>query len=181
DAPCRAARVHALRLRPLEGRHRRLRLQEELGIRADPARLRPLGREPRGQSAQPPIPAADRLVAAAAPVARQRARSRHRAGARLMGDILFLAHRIPYPPDRGDKIRSWQMLRHLAGLARVHLACFADDAADAAHLPALRATLGEALGEAHVAVRNGSRAIAGLAALATGKPVSLTLFDAPGL
>ncbi len=98
-----------------------------------------------------------------------------------MGDILFLAHRIPYPPDRGDKIRSWHMLRHLAGLARVHLACFADDAADAAHLTALRAALGEALGEAHVAVRSGSRAVAGLAALATGKPLSLTLFDAPGL
>ena len=22
-----------------------------------------------------------------------------------MGDILFLAHRVPYPPDSGDKIR----------------------------------------------------------------------------
>ena len=54
-----------------------------------------------------------------------------------MSDILFLAHRIPFPPDRGDKIRSWHLLKALGQLARVHLACFADDAADAAHLPAL--------------------------------------------
>ena len=65
-------------------------------------------------------------------------------------ELLFLAHRIPYPPNRGDKIRSWHILRHLARRATVHLACFADDAADAAHLPALREALGGSLGEAFV-------------------------------
>lgn len=62
-------------------------------------------------------------------------------------ELLFLAHRIPYPPDRGDKIRSWHVLRHLARHARVHLACFADDEADASYLPALREALGDSLGE----------------------------------
>ena len=95
--------------------------------------------------------------------------------------ILFLAHRIPYPPDRGDKIRSWHLLKHLAGLARVHLACFADDAADAAHLPALREALDGRLGEAHVEVRRTGRAAAGLRALLQGRPVSLTLFDSARL
>jgi sugar transferase (PEP-CTERM/EpsH1 system associated) len=66
-------------------------------------------------------------------------------------ELLFLAHRIPYPPDRGDKIRSWNILRHLGRHAKVHLACFADDAADAAHLPALREAMGESLGETFVA------------------------------
>ena len=94
-----------------------------------------------------------------------------------MKDILFLAHRIPYPPDRGDKIRSWHLLQHLATSGRVHLACFADDAADAAHLPALRAALGDRLGEAHVEIRTRGKALAGARALAAGKPVSLTLFD----
>ena len=94
-----------------------------------------------------------------------------------MKDILFLAHRIPYPPDRGDKIRSWHLIRHLAGLARVHLACFADDAADAAHLPALREALGGRLGEARVEVRRAGKAVAGARALLADKPVSLTLFD----
>lgn len=94
-----------------------------------------------------------------------------------MAETLFLAHRIPYPPDRGDKIRSWHLLRHLGTLGRVHLACFADDEEDKAHLPALREAMGGALGEAHVEVRTLGKAAAGLRALVTGKPVSLTLFD----
>ncbi len=48
-------------------------------------------------------------------------------------EILFLAHRIPFPPDKGDKIRSWRLLKYLAGRFRVHLACFVDDPADFAH------------------------------------------------
>ncbi|WP_313534279.1 TIGR03087 family PEP-CTERM/XrtA system glycosyltransferase [Sphingomonas sp.] len=47
-----------------------------------------------------------------------------------MGDILFLAHRIPFPPDRGDKIRAYHLLRHLAQDHRVHLVAFADDPED---------------------------------------------------
>ncbi|HEV2818817.1 MAG TPA: TIGR03087 family PEP-CTERM/XrtA system glycosyltransferase [Allosphingosinicella sp.] len=99
----------------------------------------------------------------------------------MMRDILFLAHRIPYPPDRGDKIRSWHVLRHLSTLARVHLACFADDERDAAHLPALRAALGDRLGEVHVEVRTRSKVAAGAIALVEGRPVSLALFDSPKL
>ena len=94
-----------------------------------------------------------------------------------MAELLFLAHRIPFPPDRGDKIRSWHVLRHLAQRARVHLACFADDGADAAHLEGLRAALGDRLGEVHVEVRTTSKAAAAANALRTGKPLSLTLFD----
>src|SRR4051812_43542436 len=54
-----------------------------------------------------------------------------------MKDILFLAHRIPYPPDKGDKIRAWNVLRHLAERYRVHLATFIDapeDVAGGGHL-----------------------------------------------
>ena len=98
-----------------------------------------------------------------------------------MKDILFLAHRIPFPPDRGDKIRSWHLLRHMATLGRVHLACFADDEADAAHLAGLREALGDRLGDCHVEVRTRGRAAAGARALIAGKPVSLTLFDSPSL
>lgn len=55
-----------------------------------------------------------------------------------MADILFLAHRIPYPPNKGDKIRSWNLLAHLAKRHRVYLGCFVDDPADFAHLPFLQ-------------------------------------------
>ena len=62
-----------------------------------------------------------------------------------MKEVLFLAHRIPFPPDRGDKIRSFNIVKRLAGAARVHVAAFADDAADAAHEAGLRAELGDGL------------------------------------
>lgn len=55
-----------------------------------------------------------------------------------MPDLLFLSHRIPYPPDKGDKIRSWHALSHLADHFRVHLGCFVDDPADLAHEAMLR-------------------------------------------
>jgi sugar transferase (PEP-CTERM/EpsH1 system associated) len=97
-------------------------------------------------------------------------------GSRETG-ILFLAHRIPYPPNRGDKIRSWHMLRRIAGLAQVHLACFADDEADAAHLPALREALGGRLGEVHLEVRRTTRFAAAAQALRSGRPISLAMFD----
>ena len=100
---------------------------------------------------------------------------------RRSSDILFLAHRIPFPPDRGDKIRSWHLLQHLSRLAKVHLACFADDEADAAHLSALRKALRRRLGEAHVEVRRAGKAAAGARALIGGRPVSLTLFDSRAL
>jgi glycosyltransferase involved in cell wall biosynthesis len=53
-----------------------------------------------------------------------------------MARLLFLAHRIPYPPTKGDKIRAWHMLEHLAARHRVSLGCLVDDPADLAHLPA---------------------------------------------
>jgi hypothetical protein len=40
-----------------------------------------------------------------------------------MGDILFLAHRVPFPPDRGDRIRSHALLYALARLAPVDVGC----------------------------------------------------------
>jgi hypothetical protein len=98
-----------------------------------------------------------------------------------MLETLFLAHRIPFPPDRGDKIRTFHELKHLASLGRVHLACLADDEADAANLDGLREAIGPALGEAHVEVRRISKVAAGLRAIAQGRPVSLTLFDSPAL
>ena len=85
-------------------------------------------RRARPIRSSPQIPPAGRRLAAAAALAGQPARPADRAGARMMPEILFLAHRIPYPPDRGDKMRSWHILRHLGSLATVHLAAFADDA-----------------------------------------------------
>lgn len=47
-----------------------------------------------------------------------------------MKDLLFLAHRIPYPPNKGDKIRSYHFLKHLTSTYNIHLGTFIDDAND---------------------------------------------------
>ncbi len=45
--------------------------------------------------------------------------------------LLFLVHRIPYPPNKGDKIRSFHELRALVERGHeVHLLAFADDLND---------------------------------------------------
>jgi sugar transferase (PEP-CTERM/EpsH1 system associated) len=91
-----------------------------------------------------------------------------------MADILFLAHRVPYPPDRGDKIRSFNILRHLAQRHRVHLGTFADDEADQAHAAALAPLVHRCHVEVHARGRAASlarglltRAPASVAALAS--------------
>lgn len=51
--------------------------------------------------------------------------------------VLFLAHRIPWPPNKGDKVRSFNILRHLARRHRVFLACFVDQPEDWQHVERL--------------------------------------------
>ena len=55
-----------------------------------------------------------------------------------MDGLLFLAHRIPYPPNKGDKIRSFHLLRHLGARHAVHLGAFVDDPADWQYAEALK-------------------------------------------
>jgi sugar transferase (PEP-CTERM/EpsH1 system associated) len=47
-----------------------------------------------------------------------------------MEEILYLVHRIPFPPNKGDKIRSYHLLKHLSQRYRVHLGTFIDDKED---------------------------------------------------
>ena len=89
-----------------------------------------------------------------------------------MNELIFLAHRIPFPPDRGDRIRSFHMLRHIAAKRPVHLLGFVDNEADrkaAKELMPMLASL-------HIEVRRKSKLRAGIEALALGEPVSITAF-----
>jgi len=45
-------------------------------------------------------------------------------------NILYIAHRIPYPPNKGDKIRSFNEIKYLSQRHEIHLACLADDPKD---------------------------------------------------
>jgi hypothetical protein len=69
-----------------------------------------------------------------------------------MDDLLFLSHRIHYPPDKGDKSRAWHFLRHLAERYRVHLACFVATSA-----PAFAEAIRRHLAEGGAAIGNRAR------------------------
>ena len=55
-----------------------------------------------------------------------------------MAKILYLAHRIPYPPNKGDKIRSWHFLKHIMDHHDVSLGYFVDDPDDREHMAFLK-------------------------------------------
>lgn len=57
---------------------------------------------------------------------------------RLMGNLLYLVHRLPFPPNKGDKVRSYHLLKHLAQRHRVFLGTFVDDSEDLPHVPKLQ-------------------------------------------
>lgn len=62
----------------------------------------------------------------------------HKAACVKPMNILYVAHRIPYPPDKGDKIRSFHQVQYLGKRHNVWCACFVDDPADRRHLATLR-------------------------------------------
>jgi sugar transferase (PEP-CTERM/EpsH1 system associated) len=87
-----------------------------------------------------------------------------------LAEILFLAHRIPYPPTKGDKIRAWHFLAHLARTHVVHLACFVDDPEDWQYADHLRTICAEC----HFAAMSRARTWrAGLGALARNEAASV--------
>lgn len=60
-----------------------------------------------------------------------------------MQHLLYLPHRIPFPPNKGDKVRSYHLLKYLSGRYRVHLGTFVDDPADWQHVEATKKFCGE--------------------------------------
>ncbi len=89
-----------------------------------------------------------------------------------MREILFLAHRIPWPADRGDKIRSHHILKRLCEMAPVHVGTFADNERDMNFV----GEMDEILASSHVELRSKPQWRAGVEALLTGQPVSVCSF-----
>lgn len=87
--------------------------------------------------------------------------------------VLFLSHRIPFPPNRGDKIRSHHVLQALAALPYpVHAGCFADNLADKVE----EGALAQRTASYCLIRRKKPLWLAGVQALLQRKPVSLTAF-----
>lgn len=92
--------------------------------------------------------------------------------------ILFLAHRIPYPPNKGDKIRAFHEIHHLARRHEVHLACLVDREEDFTHVRHL-----ETICKSVTAVRLGkvSAYLGAAASLIRGEPLSPGYFSSDTL
>jgi sugar transferase (PEP-CTERM/EpsH1 system associated) len=88
-------------------------------------------------------------------------------------NLLFLSHRIPYPPDKGDKIRSWHLLKHLASQWRVHLGAFVDDPDDWRHAPVLKNICADVKLQR---IEPTSRKLRSLTGLLTGEALSLPYY-----
>lgn len=86
---------------------------------------------------------------------------------------LYLAHRIPYPPNKGDKIRSWRTLEHLAARFSVHLCAFVDDAADFQHEDHLR---GVCESVALVPLDRRAATLKSAVGLLTGEPLTMPYY-----
>jgi sugar transferase (PEP-CTERM/EpsH1 system associated) len=89
--------------------------------------------------------------------------------------ILALTHRLPYAPNRGDRIRSYHLLRTLAGHADVHLVSFADRD-DVRHVGSLETWLSSVTLTFPTRLRN--LATAGLS-LSGQRPLTHTLLSSP--
>jgi len=93
-------------------------------------------------------------------------------------NILYLTHRVPYPPDKGDRIRNYHVLRHLAERATVHLACLADEPVPAETVAALTPWCARL---ATVPVGRPGRWLGALTALVRGGSLSAGAFSSAGL
>jgi sugar transferase (PEP-CTERM/EpsH1 system associated) len=92
--------------------------------------------------------------------------------------VLYLVHRLPYPPNKGDKVRSYHVLKHLAARHEVHLGTFIDDPDDEQHLPRVR----EMCTSLHAARLNSRTAkLLSLRGLLTGEALSLPYYRDAGL
>ena len=91
-----------------------------------------------------------------------------------MEDILYLVHRIPYPPNKGDKIRSFHLLKHLAQSYKVHVGAFVDDPDDWRYAEALAQLAG---GEIKLLPLNSRMAtLKSALGLLTGEPLTLRYY-----
>lgn len=95
-----------------------------------------------------------------------------------MANVLYLVHRLPFPPNKGDKVRSYHLLKHLVQRHRVFLGTFIDDPEDEAHVGEL-SHLCPDLHIERVNARWGK--VQALRGLLTGEALSLAFYRRPSL
>jgi sugar transferase (PEP-CTERM/EpsH1 system associated) len=93
-------------------------------------------------------------------------------------DLLLLVHRIPFPPNKGDKIRSYHLLRHLAKTYTVHLGTFVDDPEDFKHVETVKQWCGES---AFIHLNPMLAKLRSVTALLANRPLSLDYYRSAAL
>jgi sugar transferase (PEP-CTERM/EpsH1 system associated) len=88
-------------------------------------------------------------------------------------ELLYLVHRFPYPPDKGDKIRSFHLLKHLSQRYRIHLGTFIDDEMDRKYLERVRDMCAETC---FLDLYPRSARIRSLSGLLSGRPLTLPYY-----
>ena len=88
--------------------------------------------------------------------------------------ILFLSQRVPYPPNRGDKIITWRLVERFSREHEVTIVCFSHDEDDEKAARFLREEKGIKTITIPINLRN--KKIQSLPLLLTGKPLTLGVF-----
>jgi sugar transferase (PEP-CTERM/EpsH1 system associated) len=87
--------------------------------------------------------------------------------------MFFICQRVPFPPDRGDKITTFNEIRHLSTQHEVHVFCLADGRRDLDNIPGLR----HAQSVTAVPVNGWMSKLRALKAMFAGEPLSVAAFN----
>ncbi|MCG7587465.1 TIGR03087 family PEP-CTERM/XrtA system glycosyltransferase [Photobacterium sp. OFAV2-7] len=88
--------------------------------------------------------------------------------------LLYLCHRIPYPPNKGDKIANYHILKFLSRHFDVYLGCFIDDPFDLQYRAKVEQYCKESL---FVQISPAYCKLKGVTALFTGQPITLPYYS----
>ena len=92
-------------------------------------------------------------------------------------NVLYLTHRLPYLPNRGDRIRAYHMLREMTRFARVSVFSYVHDDQEEAYARQIEGAERVEVVRIH---RTRSLLAAGRGLLSSGRPLTHCLLDAPG-
>ena len=92
--------------------------------------------------------------------------------------LLFLSHRIPYPPNKGDKIRSWHLLNHLSKQHDIYLGTFIDDPEDWQYINHLKTVCTDSC---FIEIRPLIQRLKSLTGFLTGNPLSVPYYSSKRL
>ena len=92
--------------------------------------------------------------------------------------VLVLTHRLPYAPNRGDRLRAYHILQHLHRRAEVELVSLVHDDDEASHVNEVREFVARVTAVRVTPFRNRVNAAM---SLFTGAPLTHALLDAAGI